>query len=64
MNYQNNANQFLNLLERIANQQLVRNNVSLPTFAGGDQDPVEWIEELERCAEINGYQIGDMLHIV
>ena len=64
MNRDGNANQFLNLLEQIANQQQIRNNVVLPTFSGGDQDPVEWLDELERCAEINGYRIADMVEVV
>lgn len=64
MNRDNNANQFLDLLEQIANQQQVRNNVLLPTFSGGDQDPVEWIDEFERCVEINGYRVADLIEVV
>jgi hypothetical protein len=63
MNQQDN-NQFLNLLQQIANQQSIRNNVPLPTFAGGDQDPLEWFDEFERCAEVNGYNHTGMLYHV
>jgi len=59
-----NANQLLNLIERIANDQSKKNIMPLPTFSGGDQDPLEWLEEFERCAEINGYEVVDMLDIV
>jgi hypothetical protein len=27
----------------------------MPTFSDRQQDPVEWLEEFDRCAQINGY---------
>jgi hypothetical protein len=59
-----NTTQFLNLLQQIANQQSIRNDVPLPTFAGGDQDPLEWVDEFERCAEVNGHNHNSMLYHV
>ena len=54
----------LNLLEQIANQQQIKNITPIPTFSRGDQDSMEWINEFERCSEINGYTYGDMLNSV
>lgn len=61
MNNNANAQQLINLIQTIADRQLVQNITTLPTYGGGDQDPVEWIEEFERCGGINGYTWGDLL---
>jgi hypothetical protein len=63
MNNQN-LQQLLGFVQQIANQQNIRNVVPIPTFSGGNQDPIEWIEEFERCTLINGYQINQLLDIV
>ncbi|CAG8778331.1 15994_t:CDS:2, partial [Dentiscutata erythropus] len=64
MNNQNNMNQLFNYLNRIVEQQNLRNIIPLPTFAGGNQDPVEWLEEFNRCADINRYENADKLNSV
>src|SRR5688572_21675730 len=64
MNNQNNMNQLFNYLNRIVDQQSLHNIVPLPMFSGGNQDPVEWLEEFNRCANINGYNNVDKLNSV
>lgn len=54
MNYQQ-ANALTNAIQRMAENINIRNTVPMPTFSGGQQDPVEWLEEFDRCAQINGY---------
>src|SRR6185436_10814519 len=64
INNQQNMNQLFTYLNRIVNQQSLHNIVPLPIFAGGNQDPVEWLEEFNRCADINGYENVDRLNSV
>jgi Retrotransposon gag protein/Zinc knuckle len=59
-----NVGQLLGYLNQLVQQQNIRYIEQLPVFSGGDQDPVEWLDEFNRCAEVNGYEIGDKLNIV
>lgn len=36
----------------------------MPVFAGGSQDPVKWLEEFNRAAEINQYTDNYKLKVV
>ena len=36
----------------------------MPTFLGGMQDPMEWLEDFERCATINQYTNAYKLQVV
>jgi hypothetical protein len=36
----------------------------MPFFEGGNQDPVEWLEEFERKAQINGYNDAHKVNVV
>ena len=36
----------------------------MPIFIGGIQDPIEWLEEFERCALINQYTDDYKLAVV
>ena len=40
-----NNQQLINSLQTLSEQLKIRNNVPMPTFVGGIQDPVEWLEE-------------------
>jgi Retrotransposon gag protein/Zinc knuckle len=62
----NNQNQqiLFNLLQQLADRQNIRNIETLPTFSGGDQDPVEWLEDFDRKAEVNGYSNADKINSV
>ena len=41
------AGQLLNLVRAIGEHLAVQNNVLMPTFIGGIQDPMEWLEEFK-----------------
>ncbi|CAG8802735.1 20391_t:CDS:2, partial [Dentiscutata erythropus] len=58
------AGQLLNLVRAIGEHLAVQNNVPMPTFIGGIQDPMEWLEEFERCATINRYTNDYKLQVV
>jgi len=53
MNNNQNAAQLLQLVQNIGDRLAIQHNHSMPTFTGGMQDPMEWLEEFERCAQIN-----------
>src|SRR6185436_11108817 len=55
MNNNQNAAQLLQLVQNIGDRLAIQHNHSMPTFTGGMQDPMEWLEEFERCAQINWY---------
>ena|SRR5215213_8643185 len=54
MNYQQ-AQALTNAIRQMSDNLNIRNTIPMPTFSGGQQDPVEWLEEFDRCAQINGY---------
>jgi hypothetical protein len=54
MNF-NQAAHIVNALQTLNDRMEIRNTVPMPIFEGGNQDPVEWLEEFERKAQINGY---------
>jgi hypothetical protein len=54
MNNQN-AQALVNAIQQMTANITIRNTVPMPPFSGGNQDPVEWLEEFDRCAQINGY---------
>ncbi|RHZ79025.1 hypothetical protein Glove_152g60 [Diversispora epigaea] len=47
--------QLVAALNRLGDRMEIRNIIPMPQFHGGVQDPVEWLEEFERCAQINNY---------
>ena len=49
------AQALANAIQQMSDNINIRNTIPMPTFAGGQQDPVEWLEEFDRCAQINGY---------
>jgi hypothetical protein len=63
MNY-NQANNIVNALQTLNERMEIRNTVPMPIFEGGNQDPVEWIEEFERKAQINGYTDDHKVQVV
>ena len=64
MNQDANAQNLLRLLTGISDRLTIRNSTPMPTFQGGIQDPIEWLEEYERCAQINRYTDEYKLQIV
>ena len=63
MNYQQ-ANNIVTALQTLNQRMEVRNTVPMPIFGGGNQDPVEWLEEFERHAQINAYSDEHKLRVV
>jgi hypothetical protein len=49
------AGNILNALQTISARLAIRNNVPMPIFVGGIQDPVQWFEEFEQVAQVNQY---------
>jgi hypothetical protein len=41
------AQALVTALNRMNQRMEIRNTVPMPTFEGGNQDPVEWLEEFE-----------------
>jgi len=42
----------------------IRNDARMPSFFGGNQDPMEWLEEFNRSARINQYTDEYKLQVV
>ena len=42
----------------------IRNDAKIPSFCGGNQDPMEWLEEFNRSAKINQYSSEYKLRVV
>ena len=63
MNFGQAAN-IVQALQTLNERMEIRNTVPMPTFEGGNQDPVEWLEEFERKAQINGYTDVHKLNVV
>ena len=42
----------------------IRNNTKMPSFSGGNRDPMEWLEEFNRSARINQYSSEYKLQVV
>jgi hypothetical protein len=63
MNFQNQQ-RLLGFLQQLTERQNIRNIETLPVFSGGDQDPVEWLEDFDRKAEVNGYSNADKINAV
>jgi hypothetical protein len=61
---QQTAQQLVAALQRIGDRMEIRNTTPMPKFHGGIQDPVEWFEEFERCAQINNYDNNYKLQTV
>ena len=59
-----NNQQLINSLQTLSQQLKIRNNILMPTFLEGIQDPVEQLEEFERCATINQYTDEYKLEVV
>jgi Retrotransposon gag protein len=58
------AGNILNALQTISARLAIRNNVPMPIFAGGTQDPVQWLEEFEQAAQANQYNAAYKLTCV
>ena len=56
--------QMVQALQQVSASLNVRHTATMPLFSGGNQDPVEWLEEFERCAMINGYDNAFKLRVV
>jgi len=56
--------QLVAALNRLGDRMEIRNIVPMPQFHGGVQDPVEWLEEFERCAQINNYDHAHKINTV
>jgi Retrotransposon gag protein/Zinc knuckle len=63
MNHQQGV-AIVNALQTLNDRMEVRNTVPMPCFGGGNQDPVEWLEEYERNAQINRYSDPYKLGVV
>lgn len=64
MNNNQNVQNLLWLVQNIGERLAFQNNKPMPTFMGGLQDPIEWLEEYERCAQINQYTDMQKLQVV
>lgn len=42
----------------------IRNNIGMPSFYGGNQDPMEWLKEFNRVMRINQYTAEYKLRVV
>jgi hypothetical protein len=42
----------------------IRNDAKMPSFGGGNRDPMEWLEEFNRSARINQYTSEYKLQVV
>jgi hypothetical protein len=58
------ANAVVNALQDLTYRMEIRNTVPMPRFEGGNQDPIEWLEEFERNAQVNGYHNNYKLQVV
>jgi Retrotransposon gag protein/Zinc knuckle len=54
----------VNALQALNDRMEVRNTVPMPRFEGGNQDPIEWLEEYDRSAQINRYTDNYKLGVV
>src|SRR4030095_7320531 len=61
---QADVNNLIQAIAAVGERMAIRNNTPMPVFAGGMQDPVEWLEEFERCATINQYPAAYHLQVV
>src|SRR6185295_762198 len=64
MNNNDNARTLLQLVQNIGERLAIQNNKPMPTFLGGMQDPMEWLEDFERYATINQYTNAYKLQVV
>jgi len=52
------------LIQGLQNAFRIRNDARMPSFFGGNQDPMEWLEEFNRSARINQYTDEYKLQVV
>ena len=52
------------LIQGLQNAFRIRNDARMPSFFGGNQDPMEWLEEFNRSARINQYSSEYKLQVV
>ena len=52
------------LIQGLQNAFRIRNDARMPAFFGGNQDPMEWLEEFNRSARINQYTDEYKLQVV
>ena len=52
------------LIQGLQNAFRIRNDARMPSFFGGNQDPMEWLEEFNRSAKINQYTDEYKLQVV
>ena len=52
------------LIQGLQDAFRIRNDARMPSFFGGNQDPMEWLEEFNRSAKINQYTDEYKLQVV
>ncbi|RHZ85013.1 hypothetical protein Glove_73g40 [Diversispora epigaea] len=52
------------LIRRLQDAFRIRNDAKIPSFCGENQDPMEWLEEFNRFANINQYNNEYKLRVV
>lgn len=52
------------LMQGLQDAFRIRNDARMPTFCGGNRDPIEWLEEFNRSARINQYTSEYKLQVV
>ena len=52
------------LIRGLQNAFRIRNDAKMPSFFGGNQDPMEWLDKFNRSAKINQYTDEYKLQVV